>query len=89
MYLSRSKGGRGLLGVQDTLETATLRLRNYVRNSKERLLIAARKTDDNEDRGTPHEYKKKKKEWKKNKVDTKTIKWTVYQANKDKASEDW
>ena len=37
LYLSRSESSRGLTGVQDTVETAILRLRNYVKNSKERL----------------------------------------------------
>ena len=46
--------------MQDTVETAILRLRNYVRNSKERLLIAARTTVE-EYRETPNEYKKRKK----------------------------
>ena len=89
MYLSRSKGGRGLLGVQDTVETATLRLRNYVRNSKKRLLIAARKTDDNEDRGTPHEYKKKKKNERKTKRTQKQLNGQFIRQTMDKASEDW
>ena len=35
LYLSRSEGGRGLIGVQDTVETAILGLTNYVRNSKD------------------------------------------------------
>ena len=61
LYLSRSKSGRGLIGVQDTVETAALAFKNYVRNSKERLLIAARTIEDNEDRETPNEYKKRKK----------------------------
>ena len=60
LYLSRSECGRGLIGVQDTVETAILRLRNYVRNSKEGLLIAARTTGE-EDRETPNEYKKRKR----------------------------
>ena len=58
---SRSEGGRRLIGVQDTVETAILGLRNYVRNSKERSLIAARTIEEDEDRETPNEYKKKKK----------------------------
>ena len=35
LYLSRSESGRGLIGVQDTVETAILGLTNYVRNSKD------------------------------------------------------
>ena len=46
MCLSRSKDGRGLIGVQDTVEAAIFGLRNYVRNSKERLVIAAHTIKD-------------------------------------------
>ena len=59
LYLSRSEGGRGLIGVQDTVETAILGLKNYARNSKERLLIATRTIEEDEDRETPNEYKKR------------------------------
>ena len=65
LYLSRSEGGRGLNGVQYTVETAILGLRNYVRNSKERLLIAARTIEKHEDRETQTEYKKGEKNEKK------------------------
>ena len=41
LYLSRGEGGKGLIRVQDTVETAILGLRNYVRNSKERCLKRA------------------------------------------------
>ena len=61
LYISRSEGGRGLIGVQDTVETAILGLRNDVRNSRERLLIAAHTIERGEDRETPNEYKKRKK----------------------------
>ena len=69
LYLLRSEGGRGSIGVQDTVETAISGLRNYVRNSKERLLIAARTIEEDEDRETPKEYKKRKKNERK-------IQWT-------------
>ena len=39
-----------MIGVQDTVNTAILRLRNYVRNIKERMLIAASAIEDNKDR---------------------------------------
>ena len=61
LYLSRSEGSRGLIGVKNTVETAILGLRNYVRNSKERLLIAAHKVEEDKDRETPNGYKKRKK----------------------------
>ena len=50
LYLLRSEGGRGLIGVQDTVETAIVGLRNYVRNRKERLLIAVRIKENDENR---------------------------------------
>ena len=50
LYLSRSEGGRALIRVQDTVNTAILRLKNYVRNIKERMLIAASAIEDNKDR---------------------------------------
>ena len=49
-----------MTGVQDTVETTTLGLRN-VRSNTERLLIAAHSLKDNEDRETPNEYKIRKK----------------------------
>ena len=67
--------------MQDAVETAFWVLRNYVRNSKERLLIAACTIDKDEDREIPNEYKKGKKNEGENTVDTKTNTWTIYQAN--------
>ena len=61
LYLLRCKGDRRLTGVQDTMETTILGLKNYVRNSKVRLLIAARTIEDHKDRESPYEYKKMKK----------------------------
>ena len=46
LYLSRSEGGRGLLWVHNTVETTILGLTNYVRNSKERLLLTAHVTEE-------------------------------------------
>ena len=43
------------------MKTAILGFRNYVRNSTERLLIAARTIEDDKNRETPNEYKKKEK----------------------------
>ena len=47
-----------MIGVQDSMETAIWGLRNYVRNSKERLLIAARTIE--EDRDEKHQLNKKR-----------------------------
>ena len=58
--------GKGLIGVQDTVEPAILKLRNHVRDSKESFSIATRAIEEDEDRTTPNEYKKRKK-WMKGK----------------------
>ena len=57
--LSRNEEDRGWIGVHDTVKRAVLESINYVRNSKERLLIAACTTEYDENRETSSEYKKK------------------------------
>ena len=68
--------------MQDTVETEILGLTNYLRNSKESLLIAECTIGEDEDRQTPNEYKKRTKNERKT-VDTKTNTWTIYQANNE------
>ena len=62
--LSKSRGGRGLIGVHVTSEIAVLGLRIYVRTSKERLLIVACTTEGKQNREISIEYKKMEKEQK-------------------------
>ena len=50
-----------MIGVQETVETGILGLRNYVRHSEERLLLAACTLEEDEDRESSNEYKKRKK----------------------------
>ena len=59
LHLPRNEGGRGLQSAQDTIELAILRLDNYVRNSHEKLVTAARE-DSNEDLETEQEFKQRK-----------------------------
>ena len=59
LYLPRNEGGRGLQSTQDTIELAILGLDNYVRNSHEKLITAARE-DSNEDLETEEEFKQRK-----------------------------
>ena len=87
-YLSRSDGGRGLIGVQDTVEKAILELRNYVKNSKERLLIAARTIGEDEDREAPKECKKRKKNERKTQRSQKQLHGQFFRKTMGKASED-
>ena len=89
LYLSRSESCRGLIGVQETVETGILGLRNYVRHSKERLLLAACTTEEDEDRESSNEYKKRgknerKTHWTQNQIHGQFIRETT-----GKASEDW
>ena len=88
LHLSKSEGGRGLIGVQDTVETEILRLRNNVRNNDKRLLIAACIIEENEDRETPNEYKKRKKNEKKTQWTQKQLHKRFIRRTMGKASED-
>ena len=45
LYIPRKEGGRGLQGVEKTVKVTNLGLENYVKNSRERLLTAARSVD--------------------------------------------
>ena len=86
LCLSRIVGSRGLIRVQDTVETAILELRNYVRNAKERLLIAARTLEHEENRETPNKYKKRKKNEKKTQWSQKQLHWQFMRQATGKAS---
>ena len=74
----------GLIGVQDTVKTAILGLRNYTRNNKKRLINATRTIENDEGREGPNEYKKRKKnekktKWTKNYMDSPSGKQRVKQ----------
>ena len=75
--------------MQDTVETAILGLRNYARNSKERLLIAACTIEEDKDRKTPNEYNKRKKnerkiQWTQNLLHGQFIRKTMSKASEDR-----
>ena len=42
LYITRNEGGRGLQGIEETVNLTNLGLKNYVKKSKERLLTTAR-----------------------------------------------
>ena len=71
------------------METAILGLRNYVRNSKERLLIAARTIGEDEDSETPTEYRKRKKNERKTQWTQKQLHGQFIRQTMGKASEEW
>ena len=45
LYIPRKEGGRGLQGAEETVNMSNLGLENYVKESRERLLAAARSLD--------------------------------------------
>ena len=45
LYIPRKEGGRGLQGVEETVKVANLGLENYLKESRECLLTAARSAD--------------------------------------------
>ena len=88
LYLSRGESGRGLIGVQNTVETAISGLTNYVRKNIERLLIAARGIEQDEDRKTPNEYKKRKKNDRKTQWTQKQLPWRFIRQTVGKVTKD-
>ena len=44
LYISRNEGGRGLISIEDTIETSKIGLERHVQESKERLLSAAKRS---------------------------------------------
>ena len=75
--------------MQDTKEAGILGLRNYVKNSKEKFLIAARTIEENEDRETPNEYKKMKKNEGETRWTQKQLHGQFIRQTMGKASDDW
>ena len=71
LYIPRKEGGRGLQGVKETVKLTNLGLENYVKESRDRLLTAAKSVDIDliePIRETTIETKKQKKE-------ERTISW--------------
>ena len=64
IYIPRKEGGRGLLNVEDIVNTAILGLEEYVVDSNERILSAARNIDEVTE--TAKGFKKRKKNGRKN-----------------------
>ena len=62
LYIPRREGGRGLMSVEDTVNLATIGLKRYVKESKEKLLVAARGDTENEELETENEFKRKSRQ---------------------------
>ena len=61
IYIPREEGGRGLISVEDCVESVTLGLERYINDSDERLIKAARKISGGHNNETEVEYKIRKK----------------------------
>ena len=88
LFLLRSESSRRLIGVQDNAETAILGLRNYVRNSKERLLSAACTIENNKNKEKSNEYKMRKKNERKTQWTQQQLCGPFIRQTTSKASED-
>ena len=78
-----------MVGVQEAVQTAILGLRNYVLNSKKRLLIAARTIREDEDRETPNKYKNRKNNERKTQWTQKQLHGKFISQKMGKANEYW
>ena len=58
VYLPRKDGGRGLMCVEDTVKKANFGLERYVKERKERLIVAARGDNENADIEIGDEFKR-------------------------------
>ena len=87
IYIPRKEGGRGLLSIEDTVDLAKLGLKSYVRNSFERLLVAARQIEDCQGESVI-EFKNRKKierqqEWKDKTLHGQFLRQTDGEAGKE------
>ena len=63
LYLPRREGGRGLISVEDAINTEEININVYISQSRERMLKAAwkRKLKNVDEIQTPKEYKERMK----------------------------
>ena len=88
LYIPRKEGGRGLLSIEDTVVLANLGLKSYVRNSCERLLVAARQIEDCQGESVK-DFKNRKKierkqEWKDKTLHGQFLRQTDDEAGKER-----
>ena len=88
LYLPRKDGGRGLLGVQDTVNIAKVSLKRYVNNSTERLLSSLRIIEDDEVIESKADAKKRKRTERKENWKEKTLHGQFLRQTDDIAGED-
>ena len=84
LYIPRKEGGRGLQGVKETVKLTNLGLENYVKESRDRLLTAAKSVDIDliePIRETTVETKKQKKEERTISWEEKNFTWSICTTN--------
>ena len=67
VYIPRKEGGRGLICIEDTVKLANIGLKRNVKESKERLIVAARGDNENADIETGNEFKRRTQQERKTK----------------------
>ena len=88
VYIPRKEGGRELMCVEDTVKLANIGLERYVKESKERLMVAARCDNENTDMETGNELmrrtqKERKIKWKGRMLHGQFLRHTEELADKD------
>ena len=82
MYIPRKEGGRGLTSVEDTVNLVKIGLERYIKESKERLIIAARGDTGSTGIDTENEIKRRTRKERKTKWKEKMFTWTVPKTNR-------
>ena len=88
LYLPRKDGGRGLLGVEDTVNIAKVSWKRYVNNSTERLLSSLRIIEDDEFIESEADVKKRKRTERKENWKEKTLHGQFLRQTDDITGED-
>ena len=88
LYLPRKDGGRGLLGVENTVNIAKVSLKRYVSNSTERLLSSLRIIEDDAFIESEADAKKRKRTERKENWKEKTLHGQFLRQTDDIAGED-
>ena len=82
LYLPRKDGGRGLLGVEDTVNIAKVSLKGYVSNSTEKLLSSLATIEGGEVIESETGLKRRKRTERKEKLERKNTTRTIPEANR-------
>ena len=88
IYLPRTEGGRGLISIEDCIRMEEGSLAQYIKNSQERLLIAACKIGKHAPAEQPKDYKERKRDQRWEEIMTKPLQRQYHQQIKDVADKE-